>query len=67
MMSRTGKLQNEKIATFTILLKAKFNLLVKQREFKQADGLLCAIEMLEEFFAKEIKQHGEKTTIRTND
>lgn len=43
MMSRTGKLQKEKINTMVLLLKAKFNTLVKQGDFQQAIGMQTSI------------------------
>lgn len=67
MMSRTGKLQKEKINTMVLLLKAKFNTLVKQGDFQQAIGMQTSIEMIEEFFSKELKEHAEKNIIRKND
>lgn len=67
MMSRTGKLQKEKITTIVILLKAKFNTLVKQGDFQQAIGMQMSIEMIEEFFSKELNEYAKENTNRKND
>jgi len=67
MMSRTGKLQKEKITAMVILLKAKFNTLVKQGDFQQAIGMQLSIEMIEEFFAKELNEYAKETTDRKDD
>lgn len=60
MAIRTGKYQREKIFSMVIILKAKFNSLVKEGKFNEAIGLQMAIEMLEEYFANEIKLYKEK-------
>jgi hypothetical protein len=66
-MSMAVKLQTEKISAMVIILKAKFNTLVKQGEFQQAIGLQTAIEMIEEFYTHELQSYAKETTDRKND
>ena len=67
MMSKADKLQSEKISAMVIILKAKFNTLVKQKEFQQAIGLQTAIEMIDEFYSKELQSYAKENTDRKND
>jgi hypothetical protein len=57
----------EKIASMVIMLKAKFNSVVKQGNYQEAIGLQIAIEFIEEFYSKELKEYAEENTHRKND
>lgn len=66
-MAKLIKSECDKIKSMIIILKAKFNTLVKEGNFQQALGMQTGIEMIEEFYAKELRSYEKETTNRKND
>lgn len=67
MITTNTKNQQKKITDVLLILKSKFNTLIKEGQYQQAVGLDMAIEVLQEYYNKELKTYAEETTNRKND
>lgn len=59
-MAKLIKSDCDKIKAMVVILKAKFNTLVKQGNYQQALGMQTSIEMIEEFYARELRSYAKE-------